>query len=231
MLELSDVHAFYGDSHILQGISLRVDAGEVVALLGRNGVGKTTTMRAIAGLVSQRGSIRLDGRELTGLPAWQRARAGLALVPEDRRIIEGLSVEENLRVALWAAKRAGTWKLDQVWEHFPVLRERRKQLGTSLSGGEQQMLAIARAALSNPALLLLDEPSQGLAPVMVSVVRDIIRALHEEGIGILLVEQNLPMALKLAGRAYVLNKGQVIHEGSCAQIAADPRLAQELLGV
>ena len=231
MLELEDIHAYYGDSHVLQGVNLTVGHSEVVALLGRNGVGKSTTMRAIIGLVRQTGAVRLHGRDLSSQPTWRRARAGLALVPEDRRIIEGLTVEDNLRVALWSANRSGAWNLHRVWEHFPRLKDRRTQLGTSLSGGEQQMLAIARAVLSNPSLLLLDEPSQGLSPIMVNVVRGIIRDLHASGISILLVEQNLPMALALASRAYVLNKGRIVHEGPCVQLAQDAALTRSLLGV
>jgi branched-chain amino acid transport system ATP-binding protein len=231
VLELVDVHAYYGESHVLQGVDMRVGEGEVVTLLGRNGVGKTTTMRTIIGLTRQTGSVKLAGTELSALPAWKRSRAGLALVPEDRRIIEGLTVEENLRVAVWAATRKGTWDLEKVWRHFPRLKERRKQIGTSMSGGEQQMLAIARAALSNPTLLLLDEPSQGLAPALVGVVRQIIRDLHASGMSVLLVEQNLSMALALSNRAYVINKGRIVYEGPCAEFSADKDLGHRLLGV
>jgi branched-chain amino acid transport system ATP-binding protein len=231
MLELIDVHAYYGESHVLQGINLHVSAGEVVTLLGRNGVGKTTTLRTIIGLTRQGGQVRLGGKELSGLAPWQRAREGLALVPEDRRIIEGLTVEENLRVAMWAATRAGSWDIAKVWKHFPRLKERRQQIATSMSGGEQQMLAIARAALSNPALLLLDEPSQGLAPAMVGIVNQIVRELHSDGLSVLLVEQNTSMALGLSSRVYVLNKGRIVHEGTSSQLAGDAQLVHRLLGV
>lgn len=231
MLELVDVHAYYGESHVLQGINLHVSRGEIVTLLGRNGVGKTTTLRTIIGLTNQRGQIQLEGKSLSGLLTWQRSRQGVALVPEDRRIIEGLTVEENLRVAMWAATRAGSWDIEKVWKHFPRLKERRQQIGTSMSGGEQQMLAIARAALTNPALLLLDEPSQGLAPAMVGTVRQIVRELNAEGLSVLLVEQNISMALQLSSRAYVLNKGRIVHEGASSQLAGDVSMVQRLLGV
>ncbi len=214
MLELRDVHAFYAESHILQGVDLEVRSSEIVSLLGRNGVGKTTTLRTIMGLTRQQGSIRLGGEDLVGLDPWQRSRKGLGFVPEDRRIFTGLTVEENLRVAMWASARRGGWALDEIYEIFPILYTRRAQLGSTLSGGEQQMLAIGRALLGHPKVLLLDEPSQGLSPAMVNTFVETIRRIHERGLAVLLVEQNVRVALGLSQRAYVLNKGRVVHQGS-----------------
>lgn len=231
MLALSGVDAYYGESHVLQGVSFEVSAGEIVALLGRNGVGKTTTMRTIIGLTRQTGSIQLHNQEITTLKPWQRAQHGIGYIPEDRRIIVGLTVEENLRVAMWGARRSGRWTLEQVYRHFPVLNERRKQLGTTLSGGEQQMLTVARALLGNPEILLLDEPSQGLSPRMVKVVRDIIESIHRGGITILLVEQNLQLALGLAQRAYILNKGRVVHHATTQELQKQPELTRQYLSV
>lgn len=232
MLILSDVHAYYGRSHILRGIDLRVDAGEIVTLLGRNGVGKTTTIRTILGLTQQRGSIIVNDLEISGKSPFERARAGLALVPEDRRIVEGLTVKENLSIALWAAKgRAGPWSLERILGDFPILSERQNQIGTSLSGGEQQMLAIARAAISNPSVLLIDEPSQGLAPKMVETVRKMIIELNASGIAILLVEQNLALAVGLSTRSYILNKGEIVHSCASSELSESPELLHDLLGV
>lgn len=231
MLKLADVHAFYGRSHVLQGVTLEVGEGEVVALLGRNGVGKTTTIRTIAGLTRQTGSIELGGQAMLDLPAWRRARLGIGYVPEDRRIIPGLTVDENLIVARYGSVRHSPWSAERIYEYFPILRERRKQIGTTLSGGEQQMLTIARALMGNPSILLLDEPSQGLSPIMVSTLAGIIRDIHRSGLAILLVEQNFRMAMDLADRAYLLNKGQVVYQGTTAELAQSDNPAQRYLAV
>lgn len=231
ILELNDVHAYYGSSHVLHGVDLQVAEGETVALLGRNGAGKTTTMRTIIGLTRQSGHITLKGERIEADAAWQRARKGIAYVPEDRRIIPGLTVEDNLRVAGWASKRNQPWTIERIYDHFPILLERRSQEGTTLSGGQQQMLTIARALLANPSVLLLDEPSQGLSPLMVKAIRKIILDLGTTGLTIILVEQNLPMALDLASRAYVMNKGKIVHQGPTAQIADNEELLKRHLGV
>lgn len=231
MLELRDVHAFYGDSHILQGVDLEVHRGEIVCLLGRNGVGKTTTLRTIMGLTRHQGSIRLSGEEISRLDPWERCRKGIGFIPEDRRIFSGLSVEENLRTAMWASARKGHWTAAEVYGAFPILYERRWQLGSTLSGGEQQMLAIGRALLGNPELLLLDEPSQGLSPVMVKVFTDMIHRLHGLGLTVLLVEQNVRVALGLSRRTYVLNKGRVVYHADSEQLRRDQHITKQYLGV
>jgi branched-chain amino acid transport system ATP-binding protein len=231
ILELKDVHAYYGASHILHGIDLHVAEGETVALLGRNGAGKSTTMQTIVGLTKQTGQIKLKGQAIDTLAPWQRARAGVAYVPESRRIIPGLTVEENLRVANWGSQRSEPWNVERVYKHFPILKERRSQEGTTLSGGQQQMLTIARALLANPLLLLLDEPFQGLSPIMVKSIREIIVDLAKAGQTIILVEQNLPMALELANRAYVMTKGKVVHHGTTEEIAQNEDLLNRHLGV
>lgn len=231
MLELRGVHAFYGNSHILQGVDLEVRRGEIVCLLGRNGVGKTTTLRTIMGLTRQRGTIRLCEEEISGLAPWQRCQKGIGFVPEDRRIFSGLTVEENLRVAMWASARKGQWAAEEVYQTFPVLYQRRRQLGSTLSGGEQQMLAIGRALLGNPELLMLDEPSQGLSPMMVKVFTDILRRIHDLGLTVLLVEQNVRVALSLSHRTYVLNKGCVVYHADTEQLRRDEDVTKQYLGI
>jgi len=231
ILELKNVHAHYGPSHILQGVDLSISEGETVAILGRNGAGKTTTMRTIVGLTKQSGEIRLRSDLISKDLAWQRARKGIAYVPEDRRIINGLTVEDNLRVAEWASEGKHPWTIARIYEHFPILRDRRKQEGTTLSGGQQQMLTIARALLANPAILLLDEPSQGLSPLMVKAIRKIVLDLAKTGLTIVIVEQNLQMALDLASRAYVMNKGKIVHEGRASDISGNKDMLKQYLGV
>ena len=230
ILKLEDVHAYYGESHILQGVSLHVAEGEIVCLLGRNGVGKTTTLRSIMGLVSsRRGLIELEGTSLTNKPTHSIARAGVGYVPEERRMLRDLTVVENLRIANRPA--SGGWDEKRVLKLFPRLAERGGQLAGTLSGGEQQMLAIGRALMGNPKVLLLDEPSQGLAPQLVQLVAQTIRELNTHGLTIVLVEQNVHLALELGQRHYVLAKGQVVHESTSAELRADSKLMQQLLGV
>lgn len=212
MLALDNVHAYYGKSHILHGISLGVEKGEIVSLLGRNGAGKTTTLKTITGIVLAReGHVQFAGGEIAGVPTHEIARRGIALVPDHRGIFRTLSVEENLAIAL----RVGSaWTIADVFTHFPRLRERRRSQGGTLSGGEQQMLAIARALVNAPKLLLLDEPTEGLAPVIVDELADIIGAIKTLGVGVLLVEQNLAFCMRLADRHYVLEQGRIVYSGT-----------------
>ena len=229
MLELKNVHAFYGLGHILHGLSLSVSEGEVVALLGRNGAGKTTTLRSITGLTPpKRGQVRYKGADISGLGPHVISRKGIAMVPETRDIFSYLTVKENLAIA---ERRGSRWQMDSVLERFPGLKTRLGHKGRELSGGEQEMLAIARALMTGPELLLLDEPSQGLAPLVVSAVMDTIRELKSQRVSMLLVEQNAEMALQLADRVYVIDHGTVVFEGAPAQLRADPNITATYLGV
>ena len=229
ILDIKSIDTYYGLGHILHGLSLRVKAGEVVALLGRNGAGKTTTMRSITGLTPPRaGEIRYKGRDIAGLDAHKISQMGIALVPETRGIFSYLSLKENLMIA---QRKGSRWQMESVLERFPNLRERMNNKGRELSGGEQQMLAIARALLTGPDLLLLDEPSQGLAPLVVDAVMSTVRALKTERVSMLLVEQNAEMALQLADRVYVIDHGTVVFEGTSAQLRADQQVTATYLGV
>ena len=228
MLEVNAIHTYYGESHVLHGVSLQVAPGEVVALLGRNGAGKTTAIRSIVGFTPPRaGRVLFEGQAIERWPAYRIARRGLALVPQGRRIFAPLSVRENL---LLGAHSEG-WTLDRVFALFPRLRERQGQLGGTLSGGEQQMLAIGRALLTNGRLLLLDEPSEGLAPLIVREIGSILIALKAERLSLLLVEQNYHLALRVADRVYVMNKGQIVYEGTPAGLEADEEVKRRYLGV
>ncbi|HEX7053786.1 MAG TPA: ABC transporter ATP-binding protein [Burkholderiales bacterium] len=230
LLEVDKLNSYYGDSHILFDVSLRVEQHEVVALLGRNGAGKSTTLKSLMGVVTPRsGSVRLDGRELAGQKSHAIARAGMQLVHEDRRIFGSLDVEENLVLAgLTAPKR---WPLERIYEMFPRLKERRASRGTDLSGGEQQMLAIARALIRDPKIILLDEPFEGLAPAIVRYLVDACRSLAAAGQTIVLVEQNIAATLALASRVYIVNNGHIVHEGPAAEIRARPEVLHRYLGV
>jgi branched-chain amino acid transport system ATP-binding protein len=229
VLVVDGIHTYYGESHILQGVSLEVNAGELVALLGRNGAGKTTTMNSIIGFLRPRaGKVLVAGRDVTSKPPYAIASAGVGLVPQGRRIFAPLSVRENL---VFAQSAKGPWTLSRVYELFPRLEERQHQRGNTLSGGEQQMLAIGRALLMNPSLLLMDEPSEGLAPLIVRDIGRIIGELKQSGIAILLAEQNLAMALSVADRCYVLNKGQVVAEEPAESLRDDEELKHRFLGV
>ncbi|WDR04336.1 ABC transporter ATP-binding protein [Devosia algicola] len=227
-----DIHAFYGESYVVQGVSFDVRHGEVLALLGRNGAGKTSTLRTIARLENpalQRGDIWLDGQPVHAMKSFEAARAGIQLVPEDRRIIQGLTVEENLTLAQVAP---GTgWDLDRVLSHFPRLAERRRQEGTTLSGGEQQMLAIARALMRNIKLLLLDEPYEGLAPVIVHEIETIVNEIKALGITTIIVEQNAVAALRLADRAVILDTGEVAFTGTANEVLDNAELRQQYLAI
>ena len=235
MLALDQVHAHYGKSHVLHGVSLRVERGEVVGLLGRNGVGKSTTLKAVMGLLRpSEGRVALEDRDITGFSPHQLARMGIAWVPEDRRIFRLLTVFENLRTGLdrrGVSESRRTELLEKVYASFPVLAERRRQAGGTLSGGEQQMLAIARAMMLEPKIILLDEPTEGLMPRMVAQIREIIRLLHREGVAILLVEQNVPLTLEVAERVYIMEKGIVRHHAPAAELRADPAIVHRYLGV
>ncbi|MEI6042905.1 MAG: ABC transporter ATP-binding protein [Chloroflexota bacterium] len=239
MLELQEIHTYYGASYVLQGVSLQVNEGEAVALLGRNGVGKTTTIRSIIGFTPPRqGQILLRGVQLTRLPAATISRLGVGLVPQGRRIFPNLTVRENLTVAARNARNVGGisnpeggWTLPKVYHYFPRLQERQKNMGNDLSGGEQQMLAIGRALMTNPQLLLMDEPSEGLAPLVVREIGGTIRQLKEAGLSILLVEQNLKLAFEICDRIYIMNKGRIIFKGSSSDLQADTTLMHQHLGV
>ncbi len=227
-----DLHAYYGESYIVQGVSLEVNEGEILALLGRNGAGKTSTLRTIARLDSpelKSGEIWLDGHPLHEMQSFEAARVGVALVPEDRRIIGGLSVEENLKLAQIAEPKG--WDLEKIYEHFPRLAERRDQEGITLSGGEQQMLAVARALARDIRFLLLDEPYEGLAPVIVQEIEKILQNIKELGITTILVEQNAIAALQLADRAVILDMGQIVFDGSAQEVLDDEELRQRYLAI
>ena len=229
ILEIESIETFYGLGHILHGLSLAVAEGEVVALLGRNGAGKTTTLRSISGLTPPRsGEIRYKGRSIAGLDTHRISQMGIALVPETRGIFSYLSARENLAIA---RRKGSRWQMEAVLERFPALRERLESKGRLLSGGEQEMLAIARALMTGPDLLLLDEPSQGLAPLVVNAVMDTIRELKNQRVSMLLVEQNIEMALQLADRVYVIDHGTVVFEGRPGVLRADQRITATYLGV
>ncbi len=230
LLEVDRINSFYGDSHILFDVSLTVAKNEVVALLGRNGAGKSTTLKSLIGAVRPRsGLITLDGEPIHGLPPHAIAARGLQLVPEDRRVFGSLNVEENLVLAGMTAK--SRWPLERAWEIFPRLKERRRSRGTDLSGGEQQMLAIARALVRDPKLILLDEPFEGLAPIIVRDLLATCRTLAEAGQTIIVVEQNISAAISLANRVYILNNGHMAEEISAQAVRDQPELLHRHLGV
>jgi branched-chain amino acid transport system ATP-binding protein len=235
LLKVEDIHTYYGKSHILDGVSLEIGRGEVVGLLGRNGVGKSTTLKAIAGLVHpSRGEVVFEGRSVVRLPPHSLARLGIAYVPEERRIFPFLTVLENLRTGL---DRHGVGKarkvalLDKVYTYFPRLAERRNQSGGTLSGGEQQMLAIARAMMLEPKIILLDEPTEGLMPRMVSQISEIVGVLRDEGVAVLLVEQNVPLTLAACRRIYFIEKGVVRHHALASELHVDHAAIHQYLGV
>ena len=232
LLEVDDIHTAYGLSQVLFGVSLAVDAGEVVALLGRNGVGKTTTMRSIIGLTPPRqGRINWRGRDITGLPAYRIAQMGIGFVPEDRRIFPELTVWENLDIARRPAAGGNRWDEARVYEIFPDLEELRDRDGGVLSGGEQQMLTIARSLMGNPSLLLLDEPSEGLAPVVVETLRQKIAQLKQSGLAIVIAEQNLNFVLSLSDRLHILEKGEVKYSGTPDDLGQDDGILKQYLTV
>ncbi len=227
-LTITGLHTYYGKSHILHDVGFEVREGELVALLGRNGAGKTTTLRSIMGLTpAKNGTVRIFGQDTTDWPSFRIAGLGVGYVPEGRRIFANLTVEENLQVPV---ERPGPWNIARIYQLFPRLQERRTNKGGQLSGGEQEMLAIGRALLLNPKLLLLDEPSQGLAPLIVRDVFKIIASMRQEGMAVLLVEQNVRAAVAIADRVYVLDDGHVVHEGGAAEFARDEERLRALAG-
>jgi len=234
MLAVEKLNAWYDRSHVVQGVSLAVNAGEIVTLMGRNGAGKTTTLRTVMGLVAKRaGSVRFGGEEILPLPAHQRFRRGLAYVPEERRIVPGLTVRENLRLGLLASPRRGEEErlIERIALTFPRLKERINQEGTSLSGGEQQMLAIARAMMSEPRMILLDEPSEGIMPVLVDEMFELFRQMKAGGVTILLVEQNVERALAISDRAYIMDHGEIVHQDSAANLIANKEIQERYCSV
>lgn len=228
MITLEGVNAYYGEAQVLHHVDLTVGQHETVALLGRNGVGKTTTLRAIMGLTRREGRITLGDKHISTLPPYKIARHGIQLVPETRGIFAALSVEENLNLALKAGSR---WSLERVYDTFPRLAERRRSYGDRLSGGEQQMLAIARALAADPTVLLLDEPSEGLAPVIVEHIADVLRQVHDDGIPVLLVEQRLDFCLALADRVYVMETGRIVFDGTSEAFEADDSIRDKYLAL
>jgi branched-chain amino acid transport system ATP-binding protein len=232
MLELIDVHTYYWESYILQGVSLEVKEDSVVALLGRNGMGKTTTIRSIIGLTPpKRGGVHFKGNNITGWPPNKIAQMGMGIVPQGRHIFPSLTVEENLTVSARKTVKPEGWSLDRVYSFFPILKERFKFRGNLLSGGEQQMLAISRALMTNPDLLLMDEPSEGLAPLIVLELRHIIAQLKESGLSILLVEQNVALALAVADYAYIISRGEIVYESAPKELNDNEELKDRYLGV
>lgn len=233
LLQVDKIHTFYGKSHILQGISLEMEKGETVALLGRNGVGKSTTLKSIMGLTPpQRGSIRFRGEEIVSLRPYKICRLGVGYVPEERRIFPHLTVRENLLVGIRVNQKVNNpWTIERVYNYFPQLEKRDKQKGGHLSGGEQQMLTVGRTLMGNPELLLVDEPTEGLAPLLVEMVVKILREINKEGISVLLVEQAMDVALQLAGRTYVMSKGKIVFHGTREELYADEEVRRKYLEV
>ena len=232
MLELREINTYYGNRHILHGVSIEVKAGTVVALLGRNGMGKTTTMRTIIGFTPPRsGSIRFSGKDIAGMPPEKIARSGIGLVPQGRMIFPSLSVAENLTIAARGATTDDAWTLDKIYEQFPILKERAKYKSNLLSGGEQQMLVIARALMTNPKLILMDEPSEGLAPLIVAEIGKIIHQLKQSNYSILWVEQNISQALELADYAYIMSKGAIVHESTPELLRDNDVMKNKYLGI
>ena len=231
MLDVEDLHAYYGKSHILQGVSFHVGQGEIISLLGRNGAGRSTTVRTIMGLVPPVGSIRFKGKRIDGLKAHEIARRGVGYVPEDREIFPGLTVRENLLLGMKSARQNGRWTLDEMLAMFPLLRERVDAPGEVLSGGEQQMLTICRTLMGDPDLIMVDEPTEGLAPMLLALVRELLEAIAQRGTAILLIEQKLTIALAISQRVYVMGHGRVVFEGSPPALRANDQVRRDWLEV
>jgi branched-chain amino acid transport system ATP-binding protein len=232
LLAVEDIHTYYGEAHILQGVSLTVGEGEVVTMIGRNGAGKTTTLLSIMGIArARRGAVRLGGDEITQLPTHEIVRRGIGWVPEERRVLPNLTVLENLRLGMMAAAGGADQRLEEALQYFPRLRERIAQRGRFLSGGEQQMLAIARGLVARPRIMLVDEPTEGLAPMLVQSLTDILREINRRGTTILLVEQTLEVALALSHRLYVMDQGRIQFEGTPDALRKDPTIQQRFLSV
>jgi branched-chain amino acid transport system ATP-binding protein len=232
MLELIDTHTYYGENHILNGISLEVKENSVVALLGRNGMGKTTIVRSIVGFTPPRsGEVRFKGEGIAGQPPYRICQMGIALAPQGRSIFPSLNVEENLTLGERSDRKGAGWSLERVYSLFPRLKERAKNKGNLLSGGEQQMLAVARALMTNPDFLILDEASEGLAPIIVREIGDLVLRLKENGLSVLLVEQNLPLALRVSDYVYIVSKGEIVHQSTTEELKKDKQTQNRCLGV
>ena len=231
MLEVDDLHAYYGKSHILQGVTFRVGQGEIVSLLGRNGAGRSTTVKTIMGQVPPNGAIRFNGERIDGLPPHAIARRGLGYVPEDRAIFPTLTVRENLLLGIKTTRRNGGWSIEDMFALFPLLRERADAPGGVLSGGEQQMLTICRSLMGDPQLLMVDEPTEGLAPKMVDMVRELLEKIAARGIAILIIEQKLTIALAICHRLYVMGHGRIVFEGNPRELRANDAVRKEWLEV
>ena len=233
MLEIENLHAYYDKSHILHGVNLGVGQAEIVSLLGRNGSGRSTTLKTIMGLVAPRaGHVRLEGQELAGERAYRIARAGIAYVPEEREIFANITVDENMRIGVQPARQGVTrWSIDQMYDYFPQLKDRKTTAAGMLSGGEQQMLTICRSLLGNPRVILIDEPTEGLAPKIVEVVTEVIRDICKQGVSVLLVEQKLTIAMRVSQRLYVMGHGQIVFEGTPDTLRAAPDIRREWLEV
>ncbi len=231
MLEVRDLHAYYGKSHILQGVDMHIEAGEVVSLLGRNGVGRSTTVKAIMGEVPPQGTIRFKGQDIAGLPSHRIARLGLGYVPENRDIFPGLTVRQNLLLGIKDTSKPGRWKLDEMLEMFPNLKARADTAAGVLSGGEKQMLTTCRTLMGDPDLIMIDEPTEGLAPLIVQQVGDLIARIADAGVAILLVEQKLSIALRISHRVYIMGRGHIVFEGTPAELKANDAIRKEWLEV
>lgn len=230
MLEVNDIHTYYGRSHILQGISLNLQKGEVICLLGRNGAGKTTTLRSIMGFTPpRRGNIKLEGMDLAKMPPYEICRLGIGYVPQDRRIFPTLSVQDNLEVI--ERKIEGGWTVDKIFCTFPILEKLRTRKGRHLSGGEQQILAVARPLMTNPKLLLLDKPSEGLAPLIVKAIEELVKSVITTGISVILAEQNMRFAMNIAQRGYIIDKGRIHHQGTIEELKEDKEIIGKYLAV
>ncbi|TWC63616.1 ABC transporter ATP-binding protein [Herbaspirillum sp. SJZ099] len=232
LLEVQDLHAWYGQSHVLQGVSLEVGAGEIVSVLGRNGAGRSTLLKALVGLVRSEGMVRFGGADIAGLPTYGIAHRGIAYVPESRDVFPTLTVEQNLRLGQKSGKQpADGWRFDDMYAMFPSLHKRRKVAAGALSGGEQQMLSLARALMGNPRLILIDEPTEGLAPQMEEQVAGYLRQLRERGVAVLLIEQRQTIALDISQRLYVMGRGAVVFHGTPSQLLDDARVQRDWLSL
>ncbi|HXT06083.1 MAG TPA: ABC transporter ATP-binding protein [Roseiarcus sp.] len=231
MLEVRDLHAFYGKSHILQGVNLTVGANEIVSILGRNGVGRSTTLKAIMGNPAPRGEVVFKNRSIAGLKPYEIARLGIGYVPEDRAIFPATTVAQNLLLGIKPGQKGGRWSLDETWRLFPQLRARAAAPGAALSGGEQQMLTICRTLMGDPDLIMIDEPAEGLAPQMVERIGELLQEIAKRGISILLVEQRLVIALRISRRVYVMGHGRMVFEGTPAELMANTEIRREWLEV
>ena len=231
MLSVADLHAYYGKSHVLNGVNLFVGRGEIVSLLGRNGVGRSTTIKAIMGLVTTRGSIMFQGHDIAGMKTHEIALRGIGYVPEDREIFPDLTVRENLLLGMKSRQASPRWRMDDMYELFPRLKAREDTAAGVLSGGEQQMLTLCRTLIGDPDLIMIDEPTEGLAPLIVAQVAELLREIRRRGVSILLVEQNARAALQVADHAYVMELGEITLEGPAAELAANPRVTESYLGL